>query len=337
LVNGCGHVAIGAAGFELCHRLQIIHSNALQSFEAFRRYVKAGVSIAKASLIGMDYMRPGEKAGLATPADHRRRRRKSIIVFVLFLIAVVGVLAATVLSVNDGRNYERLVRQYGLQKYFPLATTPKTIRIDRRRQLPLKGIYPPWLLRQNLELAATFQRPAPSTAEERCFKLKTDSSKDAGFSSSGNDWECILEEEFGSASERASLFIQARGALPDTLRTFRMKLSLIDPAQERAMLRATVDAIDRFGLMLTPESRAYLAERLAARVEFTSALENYRMTFSREMTDDRRFNLLILPRPATSNCGTAPSTLPDRFGAPRYVMSIACLPLRSGKAFPPSG
>jgi hypothetical protein len=280
-------------------------------------------------------MRPGEKAGLLTPADQRRRRRKNIFVFSLFLAAVLISLAATVLAVNNGRNYRRLVREAGLEHYLLPAVPPPRLRVDRQRQIPPQGLYPPRLLQPRIERAETLLSSPDISPSESCDNLDGSGKGEANFESADGDWECLFYQEFGSAPEPASLFIQARGSETDNLRTFRIKLSLTDAAQDAAIFKAAVGSVNLFGLSLSAESRAYLSERLPARREFTSVLENYRMTFSREMTDDRRFNLLILPRPQTTNCDSPTPAEGVKVHAQTFHRSVGCLALRPGTAGKP--
>ncbi|WP_117194061.1 DUF6030 family protein [Rhizobium terrae] len=267
-----------------------------------------------------------DKAKKLTPADRRRRQRSSARVFVLFLVMVLTALATTVLAVNNGRNYKRLIRQLGLAEY--LLPPPADLRVDRQRQLPPADHYPAWLISAQLERAAVFEKTEPISAEERCDLLKSEKGTRPEFTTSDNNWECLFFEEFGTSPEPGSLFIQARGALPDRIRSFRIKLSLTEAAVEIQMLQGAVAAIERFGLPMAPETRSYLADMLATRREFSSIVENYRMTFSPEMTDARRYNLLILPRPQTITCsGLPPSSDPSN--ASTYRMPIGCLPLRA--------
>jgi hypothetical protein len=289
--------------------------------------------IAKAFLSGKTEMRPEEKARPATPAEQRRRRRKNILVFELLLLGVLGTLAITVLSVNNGRNYKRLVRQYGLQDYLLPAPAAPKLRIDKQRHLPPSTVYPPWLLNSHVERNDGFERGYFGDEEERCHNLQTRQIAEVSFKPNGPDWECLAFAEFGSAAERASLFVQARGTEPDLLRSFRMKLSLTDPDQSSALQKAALEAMDRFGLALSPESRSYISSKLSARIAFTSLLENYKATLSPEFTDERRFNLLLLPRPQTADCA-AVEGLHGRVRAQVYPQQVACLDLHSSARAP---
>lgn len=273
-----------------------------------------------------------DKADILTPADRRRRQRTGTLVFGLSLAVVLAGLATTVLAVNNGRNYQRLVRQFGLEDYLlPSAPPPPSLRVGRQaRQRP--GHYPAWLLRAGLERNAVFEKDASLSAEERCDRLKSENGIEPTFTTTDNGWECLFFEEFGSAAEPASFFVHARGTEPDAVRIFRIKLSLLDSLEEHSVLNGAIAALQRFGLPMTPETRAYLAEKISARADFTSIVENYRMSFSREMMDERRYNLLILPYPQAIACGELPSTPPDRDGTPTYRMPVGCLALRGTPA-----
>ncbi|MGK6312891.1 DUF6030 family protein [Neorhizobium sp. DT-125] len=279
---------------------------------------------------------PEEEANILTPIDRRRRQRTAALVFGLFLALVLAGLATTVLAVNNGRNYQRLVRQFGLEDYLLPASPPPNLRIGRQKPQPPAGHYPPWLLRAGLERSAVFERALSLPAEERCDRLANERGIEPTFTSTDNAWECLFFEEFGASAEPASLFVQARGTEPDVVRILRLKLSLIDPILERSVLDETIAALQRFGLPMTPETRTYLADKILARTDFTSIAENYRMTFSREMTDARRYNLLIQPEPQTIACGEPPPMPPDRGSTPIYHMPVSCLALRGVPARPQS-
>ncbi len=279
--------------------------------------------------IGSGAMSEEGKADRPTPADRRRRQRSAVLVFCFFLAVVLAALATTVLTVNNGRNYKRLVRQFALEQYlFPAPPAPP-LRVGRHRSLPPEKHYPPWLLKAGLERMAVFEKTEALSAEERCDLLRDDRGTAPTFSRSGGDWECLFFEEFGNAPEPAALFIQARGTEPGTVSSFRIKVSLTDLTTELAVLSEAIGATERFGLPMTPETRTYLIEKLAGRTEFSSIVENYRMTFSREVTDARRYNLLILPRRQTAGCGERPSAPPDSWATPIYRMPVGCLALRS--------
>ncbi len=280
-----------------------------------------------------------DKAEGLTPAELRRRRRSGILIFCLFLLTVLAGLAATVLAVNDGRNFHRLVQKFGLQQYlaqYMPVSAPQNVRVGRLKISAPAERYPPWLLKAGLERGATFEAPEARSAEERCNSLKTEKAKDATFKPTNNDWECLFFQEFGSASEPASLFVQARGTLPDIIRNFRIKLSLVDPAVDQSVIDEAIAATERFGLPMTIETRGYIKEMISTRREFSSIVENYRMTFSKEITDDRRYNLLILPRPQTVKCGEAPQTPPDNAATQTYRMPVGCLALRAAPEGPAS-
>jgi hypothetical protein len=276
----------------------------------------------------MDEMRP-DTAGPATPADRRRRRRKNALVFALFLLCVLSGLTATVLSVNNGRNYVRLVRQFKLERYLLPPPPAPRLRIDRQKHLAPAGRYPPWLLAAMLERAAGFAAAPPGDAEDHCLSLKSERPAEVTFTPTGQDWECLAFQEFGAAEERASIFLQARGTVPDLLRTFRIKLSLTDSSQVGTMTQSAIAAVDRFGLALSPESRQYLGDKIAAQVSFSSTLENYRAVFAHEFTDERRFNLLLVPRAQTIGCEGSAGMPEGHRRAVTLPLPIGCLDIQS--------
>ncbi|TWF56656.1 DUF6030 family protein [Neorhizobium alkalisoli] len=277
-----------------------------------------------------------EKVKFATPADRRRRRSGGFLVFWLLLVAVLGGLAATVLAVNDGRNYLRLVHQFHLEQYLLPAAPAPDLKINRQRQLSPAirypaSLYPGWLLRASLERATTLRAASGPAMEDRCRQLGGESGPVAEYKARGHEWECNYLRPFGDAPEAASLFVQAKGIVAGELHTFRIKTSFTDPAQDDEVLASAISAIDQFELRLSPESRAYLEDKLRNRVSFKSTLENFRAVFGPEMLDQRRFNLVLVARPATSECRSVPETALTSITA----VSIACLPLQSGRSWAP--
>jgi hypothetical protein len=274
-------------------------------------------------------MQDDAKDGL-TPAESRRRRRSGLIVFGLFLLAVLAGLGAIVLTVNDGRNYRRLAQKLGLpQVAAPAQSVLKGVRLNQPKPAPPQSVYPAWLLKAGIEVEAAFERPAARSPQERCTALKIGDGVEPSFVPDGQNWECVLFQEFGSSSEPASLFVQIRGSSADAIRTFRLKLSLIDPATAEAVTREAIATFERFGLTMTAETRTYIRDMLESRREFSSIVENYRMSYSQEMSDERRYNLLLVPRAPTTGCGDAPQEeRPGTATTPAYPRPVGCLPLR---------
>ncbi len=266
---------------------------------------------------------PKHQSGdISTPADVRLRQRGAALIFCVFLAAVLAVLGTTVLAVNEGRNYKRLVRQLGLEDYL-LPSTPAAIQVQRQ---PADPVFPSRLINTTLADTATFRKTPLLSAEERCSLLKNQAG-DPSFTATDDGWECVFFQEFGTAVEQASLFIQSRGSSPDTIRSFRLKISHTDPIVELAVLREVFAAIDRYALPLTPQTRTYLREKLSRRAGFTATTEDYRITFSAEMMDARRFNLLILPLPDKIACDFALAEPAAPSARRTFAGPIACLDL----------
>jgi hypothetical protein len=256
-------------------------------------------------------MSPADNADALTPLMRLRRRRRAFRIFGVFLILVLLLLAGMVLAVNQGRNYLRLIDWLGIPDYLEISQPAASEAPQRYRRLSRIAGFPPRMTSPQAQTAGAFKRFPGQAAYERCRQLGADGNA-ASFQASGDDWECLLSRELGSTPEASALFIQARGASPDSFRTFRAKLSLLDPAEDDSIIRLTLDSIDRFGLALSPESRRYIEHRIASRRNFSSMLENYRIVFERERGDDKRFNLLIVPLSTATAC---PSPRPDSNGA----------------------
>lgn len=270
-----------------------------------------------------------EKTDTTTPADRRRKRRSGILVFCLFLTVVLAGMVSAVLAVNDGRNYKRLVRHAGLEAYLlPAPPPPPLVIVGGQKRRPWNGAYPPRLLTSYVQSETLFEKNETLDADDRCDLLQTEQGTKAAFTVAANDWECLLFQEFKANPLLPSYFIQARGKNPDDLVTFRVKLNMTDPATEQAIIGGTLAAIDRFGLQLSPDTRTYLKERLASRTEFNSYLENYRMKFDHERGDDRRYNLLIVPLPKSTECAPPLATQPNAGEAQTYPMPLGCLAIR---------
>jgi len=210
-------------------------------------------------------------------------------------------LVSIVLAVNDGRNYRRLVTWLGMEEYLtrPFAASPPPALRARRASLIVDA--PPRLIRPAVGTYDRFRLSPRLTAHERCERLGGDGPA-ASFQAAGGEWECMLSTELGTTPEPSVLFIQIKGTSSSTFRTFRLKLSLLDPGQDDEMFRLVSRAIDRFGFELTQENRRYLNSRIRAGNAFSSRLEGYRVSYEKERDDDRRSNLLITQLPQISAC-----------------------------------
>ncbi|WP_353622928.1 DUF6030 family protein [Aliirhizobium terrae] len=96
---------------------------------------------------------------------------------------------------------------------------------------------------REMDTTTAFRHFPSQAAYDRCRQLGVDGAA-AAFQASGNDWECVFSQELGSTSEPSVLFIQAKGTSPDSFRTFRAKLSLLDPVEDAALIRLALD-LDR--------------------------------------------------------------------------------------------
>lgn len=278
-----------------------------------------------------------ERPAISTPAEQRRRRGGRLFVLAVFLLVVFSGLAATVLFVNEGRNYKRLVRQFGLQTYLLPPPPAPAVRIGRQRRLAASSKQLPRLVRPLAHDTSRLIPPVTTSTEERCQALAGIGGEPPNFLAGANVWECTFFLPLGPGEDPASLFIQAKGVGEDDLRTFRIKLSFTDERHDGALLQTALTTLDGYGLSLTPQSRSYLEARLSARKAFKSDLENYRATFVPEMMDQRRFNLLLVAHPVTTAC-PVPTPEPAR-ASQRAIVStrIGCLTLPVGQVFSPQG
>jgi hypothetical protein len=280
-----------------------------------------------------------DKAELLTPLMRLRRRRRATKLFGALLAVGILLLAGIVLAVNDGRNYRRLIVWLGVEDYLarPFATPPPQPLRSRRTMLILDT--PTRLTDRRIGDEDRLETPFRLTAYERCERLGSDGGTPAVFHATGGEWECIFSREVGGVPQPSVLFIQIRGTSSNAFRTFRLKLNLLDPSQDSAIVQLTIEAIDRFKLELMPESRRYLDDRIKAGQGFTSFLEGYRITLERERGEDRRFNILVTKLLSGQKCGETGS--PPR-GTPMrssiMPMAIDCLKLpqpRSSRTIQP--
>jgi hypothetical protein len=268
-------------------------------------------------------MSPADNADALTPLMRLRRRRKAFRVFGTLLILALLLLVGIVLAVNQGRNFHRMVDWLGLEDYLKIMQ-PAASEAPKRYRQGRVATFPPRLVSSNTDEASAFSRFPSQAAYERCRQLSADSAAMASFQASGDDWECVFSRELGTTPEPSVLFIQARGTSPDSFRTFRAKLSLLDPSQDTELMRLALDSLDRFGLALSPESRRYVGERITMRRNFSSLLENYRISFERERDDEKRFNLLIVPLSTMTTCAS------PRVESDGRSMSASIAPMRLG-------
>ncbi len=282
-------------------------------------------------------MSPAGKADPSTPLMRLQRRKRAVMIFLLFLAVCVILLATTVLAVNDGRNYRRLLIRFGTEDYLATPPPPQPPSVQRYRRIGRIPLARPRLVAPPTGGIDRLLQFSDLPAEERCMRLAAGGMQPASFRAAQQEWECIFQQETGSTPEPSVLFVQVKGPSPDLFRSFRIKLSLLDPSVDERMIGLTLDVIDRFGLALSPESRGYLRDQLERKSEFSSLLENYRISFEREGSDEPRFNLLILPRPAIVRCDVSTA---GRGSGPMQstilAAPIGCLPLQAGPRFPAS-
>lgn len=273
-----------------------------------------------------------DKAEILTPLMRLRRRRRTAKAFGTILFVGLMTLIGVVLAVNDGRNYRRLLTWLGMEDYLarPFAAPPPPALRSRRATLVIK--VSPRLIQPVAGMNDKLRIFPSLTAYERCERLGKDGPA-TSFQAAGGEWECLFSKELGAVPQPSVLFIQIKGTSSSTFRTFRLKLSLLDPGQDTEMLQLAIRSIDQFELELTPENRRYLDDRIRRRIAFSSRLGNYHVSYEPERGDDRRFNLLITQLPQISECGEPP--LASR-GAPMHSsitqMAIGCLPLPSPRS-----
>ncbi len=211
--------------------------------------------------------------------------------------------------------------------------------MGRQQQVPPAALYPLRLLDARIEQPDLFRAQPHLPPAESCDRLKTAAGPAPTFTETKGDWECLLSQTFGSAADQASIFVQVKGNAGQGLRSFRVKLSQTDPQEERNVLQNALNAVDRFDLDLTPETRRYIAMKMAAKSGFRSFSANYALSFQREITDDRRFNLIILPRQTDADCDAAPTTAPSGLQLAMVAVPLGCLPWHAdfGSIFPEVG
>ncbi|MBW9087939.1 hypothetical protein JNB91_08780 [Rhizobium wenxiniae] len=268
-----------------------------------------------------------DKAELLTPLMRHRRRRRAAKAFGVLLLLGLTLLVAIVLMVNDGRNYRRLAEWLGVEEYLarPFAAAPPPALRARRMTRVVDA--PPRLIDPAVGRYDRFRVLPRLTSHERCERLGEDGPA-ANFQAAGGEWECLFSKELGTTAEPSVLFAQIKGTSSSTFRTFRLKLSLLDPRQDEEMFRLVANSLDRFGLELTPENRRYLNDRIRAGDTFSSRLEGYRISYDRERDDDRRSNLLITQIPQISACsGPIPISRGYPMQSSTAPIMLECLPL----------
>ncbi|MFK4768280.1 DUF6030 family protein [Rhizobium sp. ZW T2_16] len=269
-----------------------------------------------------------DKAELLTPLMRLRRRHRAAKAFGALLAVGLALLFGIVLSVNEGRNYQRLVTWLEMDKYLarPFAASPPPALHARRTTLLIDA--PPRLIRPVAGLRDRLRMLPHRTAHERCERLGEDGLA-SSFQAAGGDWECLFSTQRGTTPEPSVLFIQVKGASSSTFRTFRLKLSLLDPGKDDEMFKLVARSIDRFGIEMAPENLHYLYDRIRTGLSFSSRFDGYRVSYERERDDDRRFNLLITQLPETSTCGqSAVSSNGAAMHSSIVRFPIECLPLQ---------
>lgn len=234
-----------------------------------------------------------------------RPRRKSRVVFWIFMLAIVAGIIATALLANDKRNLRDLVQRYKITWInLDAEVTPKPLTTARRgnRLIPSAFTFPSRLPRHAFESfktpPSTFLRHWQVTGERLC----------AAFSEAGLDvqpwhqgdlysstYECSAEitEKGTASSEPASLFLIVRGTPAGDISSVRFKVILPDTDEGRAVHKKFNLAVE----VLFKESRWAELDSVLDQIQ---QLENVkqetsgvRLVFTHEFTDVRRFNLIL--------------------------------------------
>lgn len=258
-----------------------------------------------------------------TPAE--QRRRGGLAVFLLFLLIVILGLCAIILSVHDGRNLRLLATRFHLEAYLSPKLSRKAIEVAPRTRRIREARYPIILLASPILPLGRLQAGTTLSAEDRCRAIRPPEGDPPQFTPTASDWECTLYRHFGDNDDAASIFIQAKGTDADGLQTFRIKLSFTDPPRDSDVLTAALAALHAYPLDLSASENAYIEAHLEGRLPFRSYLENYDMTLMKEMTDPRRYNLLLITRPDKTACPVAPP--PSDVRLPDEPRAIAGRPI----------
>lgn len=236
--------------------------------------------------------------------QHRPARR---IVMVLFVIlAIVGVMVPVLLA-NNGRNLEILGDRLGLPLHdwwrgktarvsLPAQPqpAPDNATPDSATPAPHVSIPRPAIDTPPAHLSAPVQAWRP---EDGCKALEPGATGEMPVFLEAPDGrsECTVLIVLDEAEKAGSLFLQVR-ADGDRLASLRMKLNFGEDAEAATLAQKAADLAQRILATISPDDRAYLEEKMAARQAFRTAIGDYRMTFRGEGADMSRFNFIAVSK-----------------------------------------
>jgi hypothetical protein len=237
----------------------------------------------------------------------KMKPRSNNAVLLLALVVVFSGLAAVVLLANGNHNLNRILTALGVPPVKPHVTagTFEPVPVEAPKP-PVPIIYIPERLMDHPVLPPqdAFRRTITRNRDAICAALQK-----AGWVGqewqSGNPgvhgWSCGAEKDIADASDptlmAGSLFVSARGTVPDRVSSVRLKLNFLNgetsgPVLEQAVIAAG-DILSAIGWGDDPE----ILEKLHQLTEFNIKGTGNRISLSKELSDLPRYNFLIVSDP----------------------------------------
>lgn len=208
----------------------------------------------------------------------------------LFILAVIAVVAATVLLANGQRNFKAFTRFLGI----PLPETATVIApVQPGREQPRlsKPVHRwPWP-----GFATEPDRIEPmSTPADMCSRQAAGAREIPAFAEAEQrGWECsILQDGFG-VNGAASLFLQARGRIHEPADNVRMKFNLAGGALDGDLATHALAFLRSAASMpRDPALFEALAKMLTTQADFYYFAGYQSLTFRQEIGSPGRYNLI---------------------------------------------
>jgi len=265
-------------------------------------------------------------------------KRTGRIVFAIAVILVFAAIVATLLLANGGRNLHALLDHYHIEwraaDIVP-AATPAVPAASKGKRLAAQPLQLPrsFFRTQDPQILPVFTRQINVSGAALCAALNGAGIGNDGWKQSAFDsgtFECTSERTDAPrdpADPASSFFLIIKGRPDGIVTSLRVKL-ILGPTPAAAAMQA--DLTKTLQLVVDATGWRDFAETAAA----IGRLENVdvtgfgmRLTFAREVGDERRFNLIVTP------VGRSPQLLRTRafFDRDRWIPPSTATAVRSAR------
>lgn len=277
-------------------------------------------------------------------------RRRRFVVPALLIASVVGVIAATVLFANGGRNITLVLRALDPAWISERSTWIGWLAPSAQ---PAGDPSTPSRTPVDTTQAAIIPAPAPSSpsppsavqepeadvlpAAQRCDRLASGAQEKPSFTADSADreaWQCTVLLSYADGAGATSLFVQMRGRQGAPFSALRVKFNTAESGITASLAE---EALRLVSLSMLRDSQKDEVASLRARLlhwdNFDSMLQGYKVSFKRETSDPTRGNLILVRNSLPPN-PPPPASLASAFSG-QAAGSVRDMPPQQGPGHAP--